>query len=213
VDDAGSFVAMRSRELDEAKWLELDTEGDDASVQLALWRFIDPSMHGPAKDIETALPSLLQELRDGTRLKATGHRNSADERTSIPVHFWRAARANLPDLNNGVQIAFWDRRGVWTDVLLKRHEVKRCWQMLGRGQRIPRRPTDAAVTDWYRERVANWPTDCAPPSANDDWEDAKDQLTLEPSRDQVAAIRREVAPPHWTKRGRRPAALRKLPEA
>lgn len=214
--DLQSFLAMRNRELDEPAWLELDAEDGNGSVQLALWRFIDPSMQGPAKDIETAPHSLLQELRDGSRLRATGHADLADQRIDVPVHFWRGAGAYLPDPSGDVHIAFADRRTVWTDVLLRMHDVKRCWQPLGRGERIARRPSDAAVTDWYKERVANWPANRAPPSIRDDWTEAKndwDASSTEPSRDQIEAVRRQLAPPEWKRRGRRPLKMRKSPES
>lgn len=205
-----SFLAMRNRELDVAGWLELDGPSGDPGTQLALWRFVDPSMKGPAKDIETALPALLRELQDGSRLQASGHKNLGDERAEIPVHFWSKATAYLPDPSGDVHIAFADERTVWTDILLGMHHVKRCWQPLSRGDRMARRPTETSIAEWYRERVANWPAGKAPPSVNDDWTDAKHQMSLQPSRDQIAVARRQLAPPEWKQRGRRP--VQKTPE-
>ena len=209
VANAGQFLATRSREPGLAEWLELDPEGDDGSVQLALWRFVDPSVRGPAKDIETALPALLQQLRDGRRLLATGHRNSEEERISIPVHFWHSAKVHLADPGRDEQMAFWNGHGVWTEVLMPMHDVKRCWQRLNRGKRTPRRPTDKAVDAWYKERVATWPPDEVSPSLKDDFAAAKREMERPPSRDRVALARQLFAPAAWKKGGR---PIRKTPE-
>ena len=69
-------------------------------------------------------------------------------------------------------------------------------------------PTKKVATDkletWYKGRVKIWPRGTNPPSQDDDWNAAKAQFPeFRVARDQIRGVRSKLAPPDWTKRGRR----------
>ena len=57
--------------------------------------------------------------------------------------------------------------------------------------------------NWYKQRIQHWSQSQTPPSANQDWDDAKRELSASITRDRVRELRRDHAPEEWTKRGRR----------
>jgi hypothetical protein len=61
----------------------------------------------------------------------------------------------------------------------------------------------AAVTKWYRERVASWPPSRKPPTREQDWEDAKREAFPGVTQAAVYGCRRNYAPESWTSKGRR----------
>jgi hypothetical protein len=152
-----------------------------------------------------AVWNLTGELADGTRLSGSGRRNLAGGDAAIPTSFWARATAHLPGSLDRNQIVFADHRSLWTDVLFPRGAVKRCWQPLPQGATPHKRVSHRALAEWYAARVAAWPADRQHPSIHDDWADAKGHFDYPPSREQVEAVRRTLAPEHWKQRGRRPA--------
>lgn len=206
------FFADREIELAEHKRDGRKERFVDPAIPLLVLSRIDPSMQLAPKSAVEAVPALVAELANGARLRASGSANGDDARRPIPVHFWARATAHLLGTADHPFIAFADGKTVWTDVLLRMFDVKRCWQALGRGKQMPRRPTQAAVTDWYKQRVMKWPVGRPLPSIKDDWADARQELALEPSRDQIESARRDCAPREWKKRGRRRSSDLEFPD-
>ena len=205
--DLPRFFGERDLEIAEHNREGCEGRYVDPAIPLLVLSRIDPTMQLAPKSAVEAVPGLMTELANGRRLRASGLADNGNARVPVPVSFWTRASAHLLGTPDYPYLVFADGNTVWTDLLLRMHDVKRCWQPLGRGERMARRPTDPAVTDWYRQRVANWPEGRASPSVNDDWADAKHDLPLEPSRDQIAAIRQQLAPAAWKKRGRRAVKL------
>jgi hypothetical protein len=69
------------------------------------------------------------------------------------------------------------------------------------------KPTDQAVRQWMRDRVANWPADQKAPSEQTDWDAVQNYFSSGLTRGEFRAIRKEEAPAHWRKQGRRKAAI------
>ena len=57
--------------------------------------------------------------------------------------------------------------------------------------------------NWYKQRIEHWSQSPTFPSAKQDWDDAKRELSPSITRDRVRKLRRDHAPSEWTARGRR----------
>jgi hypothetical protein len=65
------------------------------------------------------------------------------------------------------------------------------------------RPTDPAVRQFQRNRVAGWPKDRAPPTEQEDWETARNHFGPGLTRDEFRLVRRDETPDAWRRQGRR----------
>ena len=64
-------------------------------------------------------------------------------------------------------------------------------------------PTNPAVRQWMRDRVASWPDDKSAPSEGEDWDAVQQHFAPGLSRDEFRNVRREETPPEWRKQGPR----------
>ena len=64
--------------------------------------------------------------------------------------------------------------------------------------------SQAQLDQWYRRRVAGWPASKVPPSRDDDLRDARNEGFPSVSRDAIRELRKNFAPPEWSKKGARP---------
>jgi hypothetical protein len=71
------------------------------------------------------------------------------------------------------------------------------------GSPVKPTPTDAAVRQWFRDRVAGWPDDKAAPSEDEDWHAAAAHFALGLTRDEIRLVREAETPEAWRKKGRR----------
>lgn len=103
----------------------------------------------------------------------------------------------------------------WHDVTLARDAVVGGWPPVGEvaDTAVPilqplalpdkaRPPSIATLRNWYRAHVDNWPADKDPPSADTDLELARVPMP-HVRRHTVRALRAELAPDVWTRKGRR----------
>jgi hypothetical protein len=65
------------------------------------------------------------------------------------------------------------------------------------------KPTDRALRQWMRDRVASWPDDKPAPSEDDDWDAVQQHFAPELSREEFRNVRRDVTPREWRKQGPR----------
>jgi hypothetical protein len=72
------------------------------------------------------------------------------------------------------------------------------------GQPPTRSHSKAKLTDWYRQRVMNWPASEVPPSRDADWHAARTDGFPTVPRDAIRDLRKRFAPPAWSKKGARP---------
>ena len=71
-------------------------------------------------------------------------------------------------------------------------------------------PTNTAVRQWFRDRVAGWPLDQKAPSQADDWAAAQQYFAPGLSRDNDFRVaRKEETPPAWRKQGPRKPWVKK----
>ncbi|PVE25802.1 hypothetical protein DC522_03240 [Microvirga sp. KLBC 81] len=70
----------------------------------------------------------------------------------------------------------------------------------------PRAFSRARAKQWYKDWITRCEQSGDTPSRDKDWEAAKKEVG-EITREEVRALRRELAPPHWTSFGRRKKAL------
>jgi hypothetical protein len=66
-----------------------------------------------------------------------------------------------------------------------------------------RKPTTAAVKEWIRIRVADWPDELPPPAEDVDWAAARREFGDGLRRDDFRPIRENGVPPEWKTQGRR----------
>lgn len=64
--------------------------------------------------------------------------------------------------------------------------------------------SQAELETWYRDRVREYVAKGEIPSREQDWSDACDRFGKDIPRSRVRALRNELSPPDWQKRGRRP---------
>ena len=65
------------------------------------------------------------------------------------------------------------------------------------------RPSDSAVRQWFRDRVAAWPDDKAAPPENEDRQAAAAHFAPGLTRAEFRLVREDETPVAWRKRGRR----------
>jgi hypothetical protein len=72
---------------------------------------------------------------------------------------------------------------------------------------VPERRTyaQAPLREWYTSRVNAWPSEKTPPSREEDVADARTAGFAVAER-KIHALRKEIAPTHWTQKGRRKTA-------
>jgi hypothetical protein len=68
---------------------------------------------------------------------------------------------------------------------------------------VKAKPTNRAVRQWMRDRVASWPNDKPAPSESDDWDAVQQHFAPELSRDEFRNVRKSETPPEWRKQGPR----------
>jgi hypothetical protein len=76
---------------------------------------------------------------------------------------------------------------------------------VGAGGQTDKRPqpTDTAVRQWFRDRVARWPDNKAAPSEGEDQQAIAAYFAPGLTRDEIRLVREEVTPEAWRKQGRR----------
>jgi hypothetical protein len=72
------------------------------------------------------------------------------------------------------------------------------------GPTLKRSYNRVKLKEWYRKRVAEWPASDVPPSRDDDWQAAKSQGFPNVPREAVRQLKKDFAPPEWSKKGARP---------
>ena len=68
---------------------------------------------------------------------------------------------------------------------------------------VKQKPTNSAVRQWMRNRVASWPNDKPAPPESDDWDAVQQHFAPGLSRDEFRNVRSELTPPEWRKQGPR----------
>ena len=72
------------------------------------------------------------------------------------------------------------------------------------GQTSTRSYSKAKLTNWYRQRVTDWPASEVPPSRDADLHAARTHGFPTVSRDAIRELRKDFVPAEWSKKGARP---------
>lgn len=190
-------------------WLALhravDQEGDEAR---------DESVFRACRDIVEAAQRGQLRARATLSRKAERKDWDADDWRGVTLEEVGEGGATLVPCRRlaGGGLAVWGLHD-WSELRFAWEDVRAVWPSpLDDGDRIQPvehtsvrpKPTEAAVRDWFADRVANWPDDKPAPSETADWQEASRHFGDGLRRDEdFRPIRQTATPLEWRKSGKR----------